>query len=384
MKADIRVQKNKQKGTVLILALVFSLLMLIMATGLIGLAYFSSQQAYFYQDYAQALYAAEAGLNRLVADTTGSASLFVHSTVGSANCQFTAYTYTVGTITYAISTGEVTRLRTIHRIIQVKIIPGDSPWNHMIWQGGSDVPAGSDPSTYPSGYNSTTNGPKFGQNYIPKYILDAENHWVPYYSIATSSGNLFLSQTTTIGSTAGLTISWSGDVCNIYGTYNGLIYVEGSVLIDKNKSFTVKGTLISIGGNIQFNQNATLTINQDSAHMNYVSLACIDTTASDDYTLCPNPLNPNAGNINLEQGNCNLIVNGGAVYCSNIYAKNGAGTNINGVISCMSNNINGFPSGDYTFDPDVYLNPPLGFDLSRFTSKRQIASRTWRELPLYM
>lgn len=377
MNSRFRRNLHKETGSTVVLAVVLSLLMLLMATALIGFAYFTSQQAYFYHDYAQALYAAEAGLNRLVAVTT--TVTFVTDTVGSANSHFYAYSYsTTGGFTYAISTGEVMRIRSVHRIVQVKIIPGDSPWNHMIFDGGPYTLNGGDPSTYPPGYNSTTNGPKDNQRYIPRYIIDTACHWIPYYDIATSTGNLFLSKTTTIGSTAGLTISWSGNNCNISGTYNGLIYVEGTIYM--NTPLTVNGSLIAVGGNID-DDKTLLTVNQDTMHMDYVALAAIDTTASDDYTSWTPNLD--AGNIIQGTGNSLITVNGGAVYCSNIYSKNGQGSDINGVIVGMSAVINGFPSGTYEFDPDVYLHPPLGFDISKF-NKRQIASKSWRELPYSM
>lgn len=385
---------RKETGSTLVLALMISLLMLVMATALIGFAYFSSQQSYFYHDYAQALYTAEAGLNRIVASTSTSGTIYITDTVGSNNARF--YTiattaYSTGTI-YAISTGVVSRIRSVHRIVQVAMIPGDSPWNHMLYVGGNTIPAGNDPTTYPAGYNSTTNGPVYNKRYVPLVILNSENHWEPYYSIATSPGNLYLNSTTAIGSTAGLTISWSGNVCNIYGTYNGVIYVDGSILIDKNRTLTVYGTLISIGGNINIDQNASLVVIRNLSHLDYVTLACIDTTCSDDFNTWTS--DPSAGNINQLTGNSLLTVEpptgtppptgGGAVYCSNIYAKNGQGTNINGVICGMGTNINGFPSGSYNFDPTVAQNPPLGFDLTKCMKKRQIASKTWRELPYSM
>jgi hypothetical protein len=376
---------SSETGSVLVLAVMISLLMLIMATTLIGFAYFTSQQSYFYHDYAQALYAAEAGLNRIVATPSNATYLWLTDTVGSNNCNYyaAASTYANGTI-YATSTGVVSRIRSVHRIVQVQMTPADSPWNHMLWGGGDEQPAGNDPSQYPSGYNSTTNGPKYTQRYIPRYLLDSANHWTPYYGFSTDSpGNLFISRTTTIPTTGSnttqLTISWSGNVCNIYGTYNGLIYIQGGILIDKNRTLTVNGTLISIGGNIDVDNNAWLIINQNITHMDYVSLACIDTTASDDFTTYVE--NPNAGNINQLTGNAYLTVNGGTVYCSAIYNKNGTGTNINGVVVGMGFDIDGWPSGTFIFDPDVYLNPPLGFDISKIVTLRQIASKSWRELP---
>ncbi|MDI6785001.1 MAG: hypothetical protein QME64_13025, partial [bacterium] len=312
------------------------------------------------------------GLNRLILSTSTASYIYISDTVGSNNCVFAAFSLS----TYATSTGTVTRIRSVHRVVQVRIIPGDSPWNHMLWVGGNTVPAGNDPSTYPAGYNSTTNGPVYNKQYIPRYTLDTANRWTPYYSIATSPGNLFLSKTTTIGNLGGLTINWSGNICTMRGTYTGLVYVEGGIYM--SNPMTINGTLIGIGGNITINKT-NLTVNQNTARMNYVTLACIDTTASDDFSTWTT--NPNAGRIIQATGNATLTVRGGAVYCSGIYAKNGQGTNIDGVVVAMGAAIHGFPSGNYLFDPDVYLNPPLGFDLSRFNTLRQIASKSWREIP---
>lgn len=368
-----------QNGSTLVVTLMITMLMLVMAMALIGFAYFTSEQSYFYHDYSQALYTAEAGLNRLVLSSATSGIFYANDTVGSNNCHFYAFAttnYSTNTI-YAISTGIVTRVRSVHRIVQVAMIPGDSPWNHMLWVGGNTIPAGRDPSTYPTGYNSTTNGPVYNKQYIPQYTLDAEGKWTPYYEIATSgSPNTYMNSTSVIGSTSGLTYSWSGNVCTMRGTFTGVLYIEGSLYMKND--LTINGSLIVVGGNINIDK-CTLTVNQDTNHMNYVSVACIDTTATDDFTTWTS--DASAGNINLGTGISTMTVNGGAVYCSNIYAKNGQGTDIDGVIVCMGANINGFPSGDYLFDPDVYLNPPLGFDLSRFNTLRQIASRSWRELP---
>ncbi|MCX7920163.1 MAG: hypothetical protein N3A72_11280 [bacterium] len=377
------ITKSNRTGSALVLAVMMCLLMLVLAMTLIGFAYFTSEQAYFYHDYAQALYTAEAGLNRVIASADTSNNIYLTGSLDTAqfaNCRYYAY-YSRGTGTYAIasSRGTVTRLRSVHRIVLVQVIPGDSPWNHMIWGGGNTIPAGNDPTTYPPGYNSTTNGPVYNKQYIPRYTLDSTGKWTPYYQISTTSPNCFLSRTTTIGSTAGLTYSWSGNVCTIRGTFTGLIYVEGSIMV--SDGLTVNGTLISVGGNITIDKS-NITINQNTTRMNYVSLACIDTTATDNFSTWTT--NPNAGRIIQSTGNATLIVRGGAVYCSGIYAKNGQGTDIDGVIVCMGADINGFPSGSYQFDPDVHLNPPLGFDMSRFTSRKQIASKSWRELPYSM
>ncbi|MFB3894857.1 MAG: hypothetical protein ACE14V_00990 [bacterium] len=371
--------RHSQNGSTLVVTLMITMLMLVMAMALIGFAYFTSEQSYFYHDYAQALYTAEAGLNRLVVSSVAGSYIYLTDSVGNNYCNFYAFATTAyGTNTiYATSTGIVTRIRSVHRIVQVAMIPGDSPWNHMLWVGGNTVPAGSDPSSYPAGYNSTTNGPVYNKQYIPRYTLDAEGKWTPYYEIATSgTPNVYMNSTTVIGSPTGLTYSWSGNVCTMRGTFTGVLYIEGT--LNLTNALTVNGSLIVVGGNININKT-TLTVNQDSTHMNYVSLACIDTTATDDFTTWTSDVN--AGNINQGTGNSTLTVDGGAVYCSNIYAKNGQGTNINGVVVCMGANINGFPSGDYLFDPTVSQYPPLGFDLSRFNTLRQIASKSWRELP---
>jgi hypothetical protein len=384
---------HQENGSTLVITLMITMLMMVMAMALIGYAYFTSEQAYFYHDYSQALYTAEAGLNQLVVSGSTSAAFYITDTVGSNNARFYTYSYptTIGTISYvyAVSTGEVTRVRSVHRIIQVQIIPGDSPWNHMLYVGGNTVPAGSDPSAYPPGYNSTTNGPMYNKQYIPRYILDTSGNWIPYYDLSTSAGNLYLSPATTIGIPTGLTKSWAGNGCNMYGAYSGILYLNGTLNIPANQHLYIYGSLVVVGGNINILNNASLTVVRNLSHMDYATLACIDTNAPDDFSTWTPDVN--AGNINQGTGNATLTVRppigtpaptgGGAIYCSNIYAKNGQGTNINGVIVGMGTNINGFPSGNYLFDPTVAQNPPLGFDLSKCMTKRQIASRSWREIP---
>lgn len=386
---------KKDKGQVLAIIIIVSVLLVLIATALIGFAMYSYSQATFYTDYSDALYVAEAGLNYLVAQigSSGSFSTFYSDTVGTANRRFAVGFYSTGTTLYAESTGIIYRIRPLSRVVQVQL-EVDSPWNHFMYVGGTEAPAGRDPTNYPPPYNSTNNGPLFGQRYIPmpeigiSSIDSTINRFLPYYDKVLNGEGLFLDRNTTIGTVpSGLQYYWQGNTCILRGTYTGILYVNGNLATRSGwgNTLTINGSLIVVGGNIEVGKNTRITVNQNTSKMNYVSIACIDTTLPQSLA-CDTASwinNPYAGNILQQTGNAELWVNGGLIWCSNIYLKDGQGTNIRGILVSMGMNINGFPSGSYTFDPNVYLNQPLGFDISRcLRPMARLKPGSWRELPL--
>ncbi len=425
------------KGVILMTALVITMILAVVASTILALGLWSYQQATFYEDYNQALYSAEAGINHAVAtDLPGGSTLSVSSTGHLFNASYfvTATTLAGGTTNY-VSTATVRRLTNRVRTVSVNAL-NDNPWKHFIWQGCGNEPAGNyvDKIGYPVPYNKTTNGPKFDANsigiltyYNPPWPNGGKK-WQPYWSKITSKAvpnAIYIGRDTTIVNwtpiAGGVTYQFStiGNVMpvsisgfnistvdsstyRISGHYTGLLYVQGS--IEMYDDMSVYGQLYAVGGNISIKNKSTLTVmqvttrspasltvapqdNEGDSFQKYVTIACIDTTAS---YLCSDSTfsNPNAGSIKELGGNCELHMGSltpnypaGVLFISNYQLKNGQGTIINGVIMLMNNNINGFASGDYYYDPSVNTDAPiLGLDISHI-STIGVVNKTWRELP---
>jgi hypothetical protein len=398
----------------------------------LAIGLWSYEQATFYEDYNQALYSAEAGINYAIsANTAGWGNVGSSSTGNLFNASFyvRSSTLTADTI-QIISTATVNRLTYRVRAVSVNIIDRD-PWKHFIWQGCSGAPAGKDPTEYPTGYNSTSNGPQYGTGeigiltYGNSTMPNGGKKWEPYWSKITSKtvpNAIYIGKDTTIvnwtGTAGGYTFQWStvGNVMpvsigglnitvtnpstyNIYGTYTGMIYVQGS--LNLTNSLFVYGQLYAVGGNITINKT-NLTVmqvttrspasawvapqdNDGDLFKKYITIAAVDTAATQ---YCPVSVNNTAGNIKQGTGNSTLHMGsispcywGGVLFCSNADLKNGQGTIINGVLMIMDNDINGFPSGDYYYDPTVSQNAPiLGISVDNISGKKVLPG-TWRELP---
>lgn len=293
------------------------------------------------------------------------------------------------------------------------------------------APAGKDPTKYPTGYNSTSNGPLYGTGeigiltYSNSTLSGGGKKWEPYWSKITSKtapNAVYIGADTTI---INWTTSASGSVnqmglagnslvtfnglhvtpnggssYNVYGSYTGTLYLQGTINVTGD--LFVYGQVYAVGGNLNIAKNVTLTVMQittaspastvvaphDKAgdlYKKYITIAAIDTTASHQ---CASPLNSYAGNIKQATGNSMLHMGsitpcywGGVLFCSNADLKNGQGTLINGVLMIMDNDINGFPSGSYFYDPTVSQNAPiLGIQVDHISGKKVLPG-TWRELP---
>jgi len=424
--------KASARGVVLITTLIITLLLAIIATTILAIGLWSYEQATFYEDYNQALYSAEAGINYAIsANTAGWGNVGCSSTGNLFNASFYVSSSTMAADTIRIvSTATVNRLTYRVRAVSVDVIDRD-PWKHFIWQGCSGAPAGKDPTEYPTGYNSTSNGPQYGTGeigiltYGNSTVAGGGKKWEPYWSkitakiapnavyigadttivnYTTSASGLVNQQVGTGNSSAvvyGLHVTPNGGSSyNVYGSYTGMLYLQGTINVTGN--LFVYGQVYAVGGNLNIAKNITLTVMQvttcspasssvapqDKAgdlYKKYITIAAIDTSASQ---TCASPLNSNAGNIVQSTGNSTLHMGslspcywGGVLFCSNADLKNGQGTIINGVLMIMDNDINGFPSGDYYYDPTVSQNAPiLGISVDNITGKKVLPG-TWRELP---
>ncbi len=435
LKKQTIIRKNAtNKGVILMTALVITMILAVVASTILALGLWSYQQATFYEDYNQALYSAEAGINYAIsANTAGWGPVSSSSTGSLFNASFYVQSSTMaGDTIRIVSTATVSRLTNRVRAVSVDVIDQD-PWKHFIWQGCSGAPAGRDPTDYPDGYNSTSNGPAYGKGEIG--IITYYNapwayggkKWQPYWSKITSKAvpnAIYIGRDTTIVNwtplAGGVTYQFStiGNVMpvsisgfyltvvnpttyRISGNYTGLLYIQGSIVMSDDMS--IYGQLYAVGGNITINKceltvmqvttrtPASITVapqdNEGDSFQKYVTIGCIDTTAS---YQCPTTgtLNVNAGNIYQGTGNSELHMGSitpnyyaGVMFVSNVNFKNGQGTIINGVIMMMSNDINGFPSGDYYYDPTVSDDAPiLGIAVDHISGKKVLPG-TWRELP---
>ena len=435
---NLKAEKYNQ-GVILITVLIISLVLAVIATTILGMGLYSYQQATFYYDYNQALYTAEAGINWCVSRNTASGTFvnFASPSTGPLNyAGFYVQSSTMaGDTIQIISTATVMRLTPRVRALSMLMID-QSPFKHFIWQGCSGAPSGSDPTEYPDGYNSTNNGPIYGTGEIGRVNWGIANwpyggkKFQPYFSKITAKrvpnaiymgrDTTFINWTPTAGgptyqfSTIGNTLpSWfsstvkglhvevngPGDY-NVYGKYTGLLYLQGTVHV--GDPLYIYGQFYVVAGNIDINKT-NLTVmqvtaqnpasgiireydNDTTSYQQYVTIACLDTTAP--YTCPTTSTNPNAGNVTQQTGNSTLQMGdigtpfyyGGLMFISNADFKNGQGTNINGVMMMMDNDINGFPSGEYFFDPTVDTDRPLGIDISYISGKRSLTG-TWREIP---
>ena len=450
-KLKLNPKELNQLGITLVLVMVLTLIMSIIVLAVLGIGLWAYEQATFYEDYNQALYSAEAGLNYAISKNVTSVWTGPYSAPTTGSIQNASFTVSTSTTVYTgdtvqiISVSTVERLSYRSRIISINLVIRD-PWKHFIWQGCEDIPAGSDPTQYPSGYNSTSNGPVYGSGtigslefYRPGWAY-AGAKFQPYWSNITSKtvqNAVYIGRDTTIvnitptiasltiqttmpGNTwptslrdaTGLRVSFDNpSTYTIYGAYTGMLYIQGTINVDQNgptAGLDIYGQCYAVGGNINITNNANLTVMQvttqspaslivsptdatGTTYQKYVTIGCIDTTAS---AFCDSTTDPGAGSIKQQTGNATLYMGstgnypsrpynypGGVMYVSNSDIKNGQGTDINGVIMMMSNNINGFPSGNFYFDSTVQSDAPiLGVDVSLIQGQN-VAASSWQELP---
>jgi|GEM_PF-6520583 hypothetical protein len=231
--------------------------------------------------------------------------------------------------------------------------------------GGDDVPSGANPFTYDPPYNDSENGPLYNQGAIPRPIISGDPPRIePYYRDAVAAG-LYYPGSRTISSNT---------------TITGVLYVNGNLTIGKGVDVTVNGTVVVFNGNLFIEQNARLHIIRTRA--DYASLVVIDPNAPAVYdpSYYRSHDQEGPGSIIQKTGNAELWVDGGYIYCTNMYLKDGQGTRFDAVLNCSGANINGFPSGSYKFDETVYQNPPVGFDFSNVPSYFQMIPGSWMEI----
>jgi hypothetical protein len=240
-----------------------------------------------------------------------------------------------------------------------------------------------------------------------------------YSTTAFVSGDISDALPSAIKTAAGLDelnmIAVNDSTYTLFGGYTGMIYVQGTLLVDDpgNEALSVYGQVYAVGGNIEIGHNDKLTVHQvttqspvslivpsydveGTSYQQYITIAAIDTVASH---LCDDSTDSGMGNLLQLTGNAALqmgntgynnagnpdgtpIYYGGVMFVSNTDFKNGQGTEINGVVMMVDNSINGFASGNYSFDPTVQTDAPiLGVDITHLQG-RNVKAGTWRELPL--
>ena len=431
-KKNYHLMYNKS-GVILVLVMVLTLILAIIAFAVLGFGLWAYEQATFYQDYNQALYSAEAGINYAISKaTTGTIPVCSSPSTGNiTNAAFyvTSSTYSGPTVMIT-STSTVYRLTARSRAVSILFVPGDNPWKHFIWQGCGGAPSGADKTYYPPGSNQSSNGPVYGAGQIGIIQLSG-GKWLPYWTNlmdSTVQNAVYIGKDTTIinitpttssptyrftttgnslpswiTSSTGLSITVTNpSTYSIYGRYTGMLYVQGTINVG-NPLF-IYGQLYAIGGNINIDKTdvtvmqvtatspvstkVSPTDNAGTSYQKYITIACIDTSANQNCPGTGSPANAGAGNINQSTGNSTLHMGsqnpylpGGVLFCSNLYAKNGKGTDINGILMIMGNDINGYPSGTYSFDNTVQNDAPiLGVDISNITQQSAMAG-TWQELP---
>jgi Tfp pilus assembly protein PilX len=119
--------KDLPRGVVLITSLIITLLLAVIATTILALGLWSYQQATFYEDYNQALYSAEAGINYAIsANTAGWGTVSSSSTGSLFNASFYVRSSTLAADTIQIiSTATVNRLTYRVRAVSVNVIDQD-------------------------------------------------------------------------------------------------------------------------------------------------------------------------------------------------------------------------------------------------------------------
>lgn len=407
-----RTNHPSPKGVILLVVMIVTLILAVVATTLLGMGLFSLQQATFYQDYNQALYTAESGLNYAIAH--GLSSGLTSSTTGTINnASFYVISSTIsGDTIRLMSTSTVYRLTSRVRAVSIDVSTRD-PWKHMIWQANSDQPAGKDPTKYPNGYNSTSNGPEFGEGKIgiisystPGWPYGGKK-FEPYWERIlneTIPNAVYIGRDTTIinwrHTSSGSVHQWTGPgntlptwfsssvkglsvtvtnptTYNVYGAYTGLLYIQGTMNITNTKGLFVYGQVYVVNGNININKTlmtvfkittqspassvVSPTDTEGVPYTKYLTIACLDPYAPTtiDPNLNTSSLNQNAGVIDVPSGNSGIKMGqigstgipdypGGAMYISNISKKNGNGVMIYGSVMELANDINGWPAGNKT------------------------------------